>query len=246
MTNRTGASSLAQRAYARLRADILEGRLRPGQRLRPAGLAAAQGVSVSVVREVLNRLAGERLVRATPQQGFTVVQATAADLVDLFDVLALVETAALREAVERGTLEWESGVVAAHHRLARTPVPGPDGPGDGADEWARAHDAFHAATMAACGSPRLLETITGLVQCAALYRRWTHPHGEEGRNVAAEHRAIFEAAVGRDADLACRLHQEHVRRTVDGALAALEHENAAATGGPGPEPGTRAPAPEGP
>src|SRR5438105_6636492 len=122
MATDTTGRSLTARVYASVRADILAGRFSPGQRLRPTDLAAANGVSLNVVREALSRLAGERLVQALPQQGFAVVRLSARDLHDLTEVRVLVETAALRRSIEHGDLAWESALVAAHHRLANTPM----------------------------------------------------------------------------------------------------------------------------
>ena len=221
MPTRAASPSLTQRTYGCLRADILGGRFAPGQRLRPSELAASNGVSLNVVREALNRLAGERLVRASPQQGFAVVATTREDLADLTDVRALVETAALRRSIERGDLTWESELVAAHHRLVNTPMTAPERPDLLSDDWARVHGAFHAATMSGCDSPRLIEMAEGLGECAALYRHWSHRYDGGRRDVAGEHRAIFEATVARDADLACRLHLDHIRRTADIVVAAI-------------------------
>ena len=215
MTARTAARSLTERVYGCLRADILAGRFSPGQRLRPTDLAAVQGVSLNVVREALNRLAGERLVQASPQQGFAVVQVSAPDLDDLTDVRVLVETAALRRSIERGDLAWESDLVAAHHRLAHTPMTTPGRPGELSDEWMHAHNAFHAATMCACGSPRLVEMAATLGESAAMYRYYSQRYDHGRRDVAGEHRAIFEAAIARDIELACRLHAEHIQRTAE-------------------------------
>ncbi|MBK1786383.1 FCD domain-containing protein [Prauserella cavernicola] len=67
----------------------------------------------------------------------------------------MVETAALRRAIERGTVERESEVVATHHRLARTPIPVPDGPDGHTDEWTQARVAFHTATMTQAGEPHV-------------------------------------------------------------------------------------------
>jgi len=58
--------------FARVRADILAGHLRPGSRLRPAELAQEHSVSLSVVREALTRLAEQELVHWVPQTGFRV------------------------------------------------------------------------------------------------------------------------------------------------------------------------------
>jgi DNA-binding GntR family transcriptional regulator len=221
MPSRAVARSLTERTYTCLRADILAGRFVPGQRLRPTELAGIHGVSLNVVREALNRLAGERLVLASPQQGFAVVTLTVDDLVDLTDVRTLVETAALRRSIERGDLAWESEVVAAHHRLANTPMATADHPGELSDEWMHAHNAFHAATMSGCGSPRLVEMAAALGESAAIYRHWSQRYDHGRRDVAGEHRAIFDATVARDADLACRLHRAHIQRTAELATAAL-------------------------
>ena len=220
MTTSTTARSLTERVYACLRADILAGRFSPGQRLRPTDLAAVNGVSLNVVREALNRLAGERLVHASPQQGFAVVQVSSADLDDLTDVRVLVETAALRRSIEHGDLAWESALVAAHHRLANTPMTDDD-PDQLSDEWMHAHNAFHAATMCACGSPRLVEIAAALGESAAMYRYYSQRYDHGKRDVAGEHRAIFEATIARDTDLACRLHAEHIQRTAEIVTQAL-------------------------
>jgi DNA-binding GntR family transcriptional regulator len=220
MTARTTARSLTERVYECLRADILAGRFSPGQRLRPTDLAAVNGVSLNVVREALNRLAGERLVQASPQQGFAVVQISAPDLNDLTDVRVLVETAALRRSIEHGDLAWESALVAAHYRLANTPMTDDD-PDQLSDAWMHAHNAFHAATMSACGSPRLVEIAATLGESAAMYRYFSQRYDHGKRDVAGEHRAIFEATIARDADLACRLHTEHIQSTAEIVTCAL-------------------------
>ncbi|MDF2971901.1 MAG: GntR family transcriptional regulator, partial [Microvirga sp.] len=56
------ATSIADRAYDRIRADIVFGRLAPGLRLRLDRLAEDYGASVSTLREILSRLSSEGLV----------------------------------------------------------------------------------------------------------------------------------------------------------------------------------------
>jgi DNA-binding GntR family transcriptional regulator len=226
MTSSATSRSLTERIYACLRADVLAGRFTPGQRLRPSELAGLNGVSLNVVREALNRLAGERLVIASPQQGFAVVAMSATDLADLTDVRALVETAALRRSIDRGDLIWETALVAAHHRLANTPMTSADAPDQITDEWMQAHNAFHTATMSGCGSPRLVDITASLGESAAMYRHVSQRYAHGRRDIAGEHRAIFEATVARDADLACRLHTEHIQRTADLVIAALAEQRA--------------------
>jgi DNA-binding GntR family transcriptional regulator len=63
-----------------------------------------------------------------------------------------------------------------------------------------------------------------LFEASELYRRWSsdavrRPARGRTRNQAHEHEAILDAVLARDADRAADLHEQHLRRTVDLALA---------------------------
>ena len=108
--------------YEALRSDILFGRRLPSSRLQLNELAEEHGVSLSVVREAVTRLATEDLVEATPQRGFRVRSISLEHLRDLTWVRTQVETLALRQSIAKGDVTWEANLVAAHHRLAVTPM----------------------------------------------------------------------------------------------------------------------------
>ncbi|MEU6578701.1 GntR family transcriptional regulator [Streptomyces sp. NPDC046805] len=69
MVVKGGKQTLSDDIRARLRADILSGRLLPGSRLKFPVLSARYDVSVSVLREALVRLAEQGLVQSEPHQG---------------------------------------------------------------------------------------------------------------------------------------------------------------------------------
>jgi DNA-binding GntR family transcriptional regulator len=220
VTSVAAPRSLTERLYRALRAEILSGRFTPGQRLRPSELAQGHGVSLNVVREALNRLSGEGLVEASPQLGFAVVQLSVEDLDDLTALRSLVESSAIRTSVGQGSLGWETELVAAHHRLAGTVMTRPDSPDELTTEWMQAHNDFHAATMSACGNRRLIALTAALGESSAIYRHWSQAYDHGRRDIAAEHRAIFEAALAHDAELACRRQSEHIQRTAGIIVAA--------------------------
>src|SRR5689334_24808351 len=114
--------SLVEDIYNQLRADILFGRRLPSSRLPLNSIAEEHGVSLSVVREAVTRLASEDLVEATPQRGFRVRSISLADLHDLTWVRIQIEGLALRQASAKGEVTWEANLVAAHHGLAATPM----------------------------------------------------------------------------------------------------------------------------
>ena len=77
--------------YRRIRTDIVFGRLRPGQKLRLEGLKEDYGVSVSTLREILNRLAAEGFVLAEGRRGFEVAPISAENLRELAELRLLLE-----------------------------------------------------------------------------------------------------------------------------------------------------------
>lgn len=196
-----------------LRSDILFGRRLPSSRLPLNDIAEQHGVSVSVVREAVTRLASEDLVEATPQRGFRVRPISLDHLHDLTWVRVRIETLALREAIARGDVTWEANLVAAHHRLAVTPTHFEDGTGN--TDWMAAHGAFHAALAAASGSPVLERVRRQLYDASELYRYWSGslPHHPPRAHVRDEHKAICDAALARDTDRAVALLTQHLETT---------------------------------
>lgn len=200
--------------YDQLRADILGGVHRPGGKLKFAELGERYGASVSVIREALTRLVEARLVESEPRIGFRVAPLSLPDLCDLTATRIDLESLAVRYAIERGDMAWEADLVAAHHRLDRTPIVAAQGPQRVSDEWELAHAAFHRAVLAGCGSPRLIAMTDVLRDGAEFYRRWSQPQ-EPGRDIPAEHRRILQAVLDRDAEAAVHALTEHYQRTAE-------------------------------
>lgn len=208
------AESLAVKAYQELRLAILNRDLTPGERLKPAELATTMGVSLGVVREAMSLLAAKNLVEVHRNRAFHVTTLSMEDLANLTYARIVNEGAALRLAVERGGVTWESEVLAAHHRMASLPMFAPGSDAHINPEWAKAHIAFHRKLIDACGNPILLDICDRLSDAAELYRAWSGARGREaGRDVAAEHRGLCDAVLAHDADRAVTLFEEHVTRT---------------------------------
>lgn len=202
--------------YERVRADILAGRLKPGQRLKFADLIATYGASAGAMREALNRVAGRGLVQGHPHQGFVVTPLSHRDLQELTAARILLEGSVLRAAVVDGDLKWESRIVAAHHELERTALHDAREPHGVSDDWARVHADFHNALLAGCINRRLLDMAMALREEAELYRRWSVSLADGPvRDVAAEHKALRDAAISRDPHLADRLLRQHLQRTAE-------------------------------
>ncbi len=205
---RTGLSRAAG-VHAQLRIDILERRLTPGERFKPAELAKRLGVSVNVMREALALLAAHNLVRVERNRGFYVTALSPETRTDLTAARKLNEGAALRLAVERGGADWQSEILAAHHRMASQPMHRPDDPATRTSDWTAAHRAFHHTLIEAADNHVLLEICQRLSDAAQLYRAWSG-RDETGRDVPAEYKALLDAALARQAQRAVAVFEAHI------------------------------------
>lgn len=206
---------LSEQVHAHLREAIMRGSHSPGEALKPQELAQEHGVSLAVVREALVRLVGDGLADRLPNRGFAVPAFSDRRWQEVAEARRTVEPLVLRLSVERGDLDWEARVRAAHHRLARTP-PFADGAGRYySAEWAEAHRIFHRTLLDGCGNPVLLETFDRLWTASELARRWS-AHRTPGRDHLAEHARLEETALARDADAAASALVRHLTLTTAG------------------------------
>ncbi len=206
---KTAASpSLTASVAIQIRAAILDGTYPPGARLRLDELRRAYDVSLSPLREALTRLAAEDLVQITDQRGYQVTPVSAENLREVTVLRTQLETTALQESLRRGDDAWEDALVAAYHRLHRL-----ESDGQRAEGWEKAHRAFHLTLFAACGMPLLLRFCGSLHDLSDRYRRLFLARHAPDANVPAEHQAIFEAAMARDAERAAQILTRHLERT---------------------------------
>jgi DNA-binding GntR family transcriptional regulator len=210
--------------YQELRADILACRLRPGVKLQINALAEDREISLSGVREALSKLSAEGLVVSEPQRGFRVAPVSLEDLADLTMTRIDVENLCLTRSIERGGVEWETMVVGAMHRLSRTDYWAIGDDRRLSEEWAMAHDSLHEALVAASDSGWRSRIRNTLFQQSERYRRLSVPVLPVARDVQAEHRAIAEAALGRQAARACELMKEHLLLTMEIVVKGLKLE----------------------
>ncbi|TFY97437.1 GntR family transcriptional regulator [Ramlibacter rhizophilus] len=207
-----------------LRAAISNGELAPGCKLRLDELRATFGVSLSPLREALSRLSAEGFVVMEDQRGYRVAPISEANLVEVTKLRAMVETFALREAIAQGDDRWEGEVVASLYRLnklERVDMPADSG------AWEAAHRDLHHRLISACKMPLLLSFSATLHDLNDRYRRLFLTSRPFDRAVRREHTDIANAAIERNADLACEILREHIERTGTNIRKALLKNEAA-------------------
>ena len=203
--------TLADEAYARIRAAMHSGRLEPGQRLRFSDLQNLTDTSVTPVREALARLTAEGFTELEGHRGYRVAPVSSEDLWDILKNRQQLESEALRLSIELGDEHWEAQLVSAHHLLSRMDRERADLPTAVDEQWEKRHEAFHETLIAACQSKVLLGFCSQLSARANRYRRLSI--SAPPRDIKTEHRLIFEATIGRDAPTATKLLRDHFERT---------------------------------
>lgn len=210
------APALPERVVLQLRERILSGVLRPGTFLRPDRLAVELGVSPTPVREALQALRADDMVRALPRRGFVVAPLDRGDVVDLFAVQAhLTGELAARAAValDADGLAVLRDLAAEVDALIAAP-PGED------LALAEAEHRFHAALNRAGGARKL----AWLVGRAAHYlppRFYTDREAWRTATVDA-HRRLLAALAAGDAGTARAAMEGHVLDGRDLLVAHLE------------------------
>ena len=201
----------------------MRGDYAPGIALKPQELAKEQGVSLAVVREALVRVVGDGLADRLPNRGFAVPAFSDRRWQEITEARRTIEPVMLRMSIQRGDVDWEARVRAAHHRLSRTPAYVPDEGEYYSGAWSEAHRLFHRTLLEGCGNPVLLDTFDRMWTASELARRWS-AHRVPDRDHVGEHRQLEEAALAREADAAVELLSQHLTLTAAGLTGCTLHE----------------------
>jgi DNA-binding GntR family transcriptional regulator len=216
--------SMGAEAYEQIRRQIVEGVLRPGERIVEDRLAKSLSISRTPVREALQRLEGEHLL-VRVDRGLVVSSYSPAEIRDLFDLRVQVECYAAGLAAERMLAPdaerlqrgHEAFVVAVHDERQRDL------------EWLRRlttlNQRFHFDVARAAHHAGLQRTITQVVQTPLVYRATVWFDDDHRRRSTREHAELLERLLARDvagAQVTWRRHLETARDVVAGRLDASE------------------------
>jgi DNA-binding GntR family transcriptional regulator len=207
------AESITSRIYARLKHDIIAGKLTPGLKLKIESLRRDYDVGTSPIREALSLLTSDHLVERIDQRGFRVADVSEAEFSELLRTRCWLEERALRESMGNATPDWEERVVLASYRLSRIPRSDSTTRFVANDAWETAHRHFHMTLLSECGSSILLRFCGQLYDQNIRYRQISGASAYPKRDIVAEHDAIRDAVLGGDADLACKLLIDHYTQT---------------------------------
>jgi DNA-binding GntR family transcriptional regulator len=219
------AETAGEKAYRHIRRDILFGCLEPSQKLKLDDLRESYGISVSTLREVLNRLTAEGLIVAENARGFEVAPVSPENLKELASLRQLLECHALQQSFALGDMDWEGKVVAAHHKLASMENRMLTGDRNALEILKRYDWEFHHALLSACGSRVMLDAHAAVsdkyhryLMIALVFRAET---------ASREHRQLLECALKRDSQMAQKVLMQHINDCVTYTLTRWPSESRA-------------------
>jgi len=228
-------SSQTLKAVLGLRGMLIEGQIRPGERVLEQRLVDALGVSRTPARAALMQVCEEGLLEHVPGGGYVVAKFSMSDVLDAISIRGALEGMATRLAAERGVssmlLHQMKGCVAELDNVVANLSRDPD-----LTQFVRLNDRFHELLMQAAGSPMLKRSVERLVvlpfAAPNAFVTVAHPDNEGIRRILTqaqeEHRAIIEAIEHREGARAESLSKEHARAAWKYLRLILEAESAVA------------------
>ncbi len=209
--------SLAEAAYAALKASILEGLLPPGHEAVEQAIADQLGMSRTPVHEAVLRLQHEGMVRILPRRGVMVLPIDPEDLRQTYQVLIALEGEAAALLAARGSAAADT---LAAMQEATAAMEAALAAGD-RGAWAAADDRFHRALLAGCGNPKLARLAATAADQAQRARAATAARRGEPETSGIEHEAIMAALAAADPDAARTALARHRARASADILRAL-------------------------
>ncbi len=193
-------------AYLAIRDRILvAGDLVPGARVVAEDVAAELNISRTPVREAFRQLDAEGLLVIRPNRGAVVASFSPDELLDLFEMRAVLEGLAARRACARWTDDFGDQLHLAVRRLGRTI------PGDAA--FMPLHDALHALVSHQAGSTRLAAETERLRAAVERHLRVYFTVHETRAGTLDDHQRLVDALEAGSPEAAETAMREHIMQT---------------------------------
>lgn len=215
-------TSLAQQCYEQLQQEIIQGILKPGEKLKVQPIKDRFNIGQSPVREALSKLSAFGLVDVEENKGFTVAAVSQNDIRDVYKVFTEIEVTALAWAMKFGDEEWEADIVAQLHKLtiielAQKKVL--------SHVWAERNYDFHLALIAGCQSPTLLEMRHHVYMKFDRYCQMSYQLSHDNVHNNACHQELAAAVLQRNIKEAKKLMIDHINGPLEDVIKKFQDYN---------------------
>ena len=199
-----------------IREAIINGTLKPRERLMEIQLAEELGVSRTPIREALRKLELEGFIVMVPRKGAYVADVSFKDIADVFEIRAALEGLAAGLAAERITdeelEEMERLVVEKTEAISNNDM----------ERLVAVDTSFHETIYKASRNERLTNIINNLREQIQRYRTTSLAYPGRMKRSLEEHRGIVEAIQSRNAQLAHQVAREHIENAENSMIEAIK------------------------
>ena len=208
--------SLADQVFERLENDIITGVYPRGEIITELKLVEQLGVSRTPIREALRRLEQERLIRESGK-GSVVLGITIEDLVDIMNIRERIEGLAAYYATQNLTPEGLEALTQISELqdfyFAKKDI----------EHLRQMDDRFHDTIYELSQRTIIRDTLLPLHRKTMRYRKISIEDPTRLELSIQEHKAIFNAIVSQDADLASQLITQHITRAKKNMIARFDY-----------------------
>jgi DNA-binding GntR family transcriptional regulator len=201
-------SPIRDKVYAHLKDAILRGEYKAGDRLVERVLAEKLNISRTPIREALFRLETQRFVRTVPRKGVVVNEITQSEILEVFMILASLESLAARLAAQKVNDEI---VAEIDQLLAEIEEALGNGGGDEVELNVKYNDLIGRAS----GNPKLHEMLVDLKDYVRAFSNLSSALPGRTKEALREHQDVLSAIRNGEEDLAesfTRIHLEKSRK----------------------------------
>ncbi|WP_313621584.1 GntR family transcriptional regulator [Achromobacter sp.] len=208
------SDSIVEKVYLRIRDMAIDFDFKPGERLNEVALAKELGVSRTPLREALNRLSIEGLLRFLPGKGFFCRDLDVQEIFALYELRKSLEVAALRLAIQRAA---DTDIADA---LAFLDTTGPEAGERTVAELVELDEAFHERLVAMSGNAEMLRVLKN-VNARIRFVRWIDMNRGDRPASQREHHRLLEALQARNEADCVAILEQHIDRRMDQITSAI-------------------------
>lgn len=203
----TGLSSvkpIRDIVYERLRKAILEGKIKPGERIIEKEYADKLNISRTPVREALRKLEIEGFVKHIPRKGVVVKGFSFKDIIEIYEIRKSLESLAVKHAIQNITDEEVEKLKTLVEKAEEAEKMRKF------EEVFEIANEFHQNILITSSMPRLKNMINTLQEYLERFRRVTMSKDSRRLSALKEHRDILNAIIDRDVQKAEELVHKHI------------------------------------
>jgi DNA-binding GntR family transcriptional regulator len=200
-------SSLADKAYAAIKKDILTCALEPGSQVAQSQLVERYDFGITPIREALKRLEHEGYLRAVPRFGYLISPVTIKDIEDLYEIRLVMEIASARMAVERAARQ-QLEEIQNHANFSYVFK----------DKESYLHfleqnNSFHVMVARSSGNRKLADMLSGVLNEMTRIFNLGLDLRDSAQEMHDEHVALAAALLNRDVEQAVAIVTDQITRS---------------------------------